>query len=216
MDQYFQMKGYEMTTKSPSRYYKILLDQRTHCVVWLSELDDRRPPPIVGVGLDYYVFQGQYNLFQSYRKYQLYYTQDVGFSVKLPDESLRSNFERIRLFRAKSTAMDILNGNLCHLYDKHNIANLEIFRRASNESWVQFVQEEYNLSRSDALKLIKFKTDEIDDYEFIVEGLRHRYNKKFMEANTIEDVLKIFAESNANLFIIRKYELDELAHKLEE
>ena len=206
------------TTKMPNRYYKILIDQKTHCVVWLAELDDRKPPPIVGVGLDYYVSIGSHNLFHSYKKYQLYYTQDVGFNIKLPDDSLRTNFERIRLFRAKATAMDIVNGNLDHLYDKHNLNNLSIFKKALNstvnQDWINFIQQEYNISKSDALKLIKFKNEEIDDHEFITESLRHKCNKRFMDATSIEEVLRIFAESNANLFIIRKYELPELAPDL--
>jgi hypothetical protein len=188
---------------------KFLVDQVTGQVVWLTTYYDSLPIPIFDQSLNIQKFRGasDLDLWNGYLKYALFYDAPTSkfFLTDSYTQDFKNQFDNIQLLRTKAIALDHINSGITFQYEKYNMAytGLHTVARAGNleqEKWLEFLQDEHNCSRDDAIKLINFKKEEWNNIEFMLETTRYRAYNKIKAANTFDEVVDLFECFCAKIF----------------
>lgn len=195
------------------RRYKCLVDQKTGLVIWMSEFLLRRPPA-PSADPEYLITFTDKEIWPAYNKYRLYYNVTDGFQNKEPEQGVIQNKENIRLTRAKASAIDQLKAMVDYNYDRHDIMQRDFFKMVYenlDERWISYIQDEYNLTTDNAIKFIMFKMEEIKSIEYNLESLQHSLVNKIKKSTSINETFEIFKQAMIHLWVVKKYEVEELA-----
>jgi hypothetical protein len=209
-----------MLTKEQDINVRLLVDQTSGFVVWMSTTPSDLPP-IIDPTLNFFHFDGRINIRirPPYVDYKLYF--ENGKLVEGPNIAGTDEYTKVQLLRAKATSILIARNILKTNIERLDLANKEYYRQlievdSLNSPWVNFYSKEYNCSLENALKLIKFYTDEYRHISFKLETeLLHYTNraKKAKSMKELEDELLTYCNRAmvdcielSNLPIVRGYE----------
>lgn len=174
--------------------FRMLIDQSTGLVVWLSYKVVQ--PPIVCTTLNYHLFNGEtdVDIYSMYSEYRLYYdTYTKLFSVQDTLANFDDLFLPVQLLRAKAIAVGHTMNIVKTRYDRLDLSNRELYLSLStvkdeSSPWIQVYQTQYKCSKADALKLIKFQCAEFETAMFSTESELLNVKNLIKSADTLKEV----------------------------
>ncbi len=185
---------------------KLLVDQVSGQVIWLTYYYDSLPVPMFDQTLDMQRFRGDvdFDVWNSYLDFTLYCSGGVLYKKEI-NEEFKSRFEVTQLKRAKAIALDYINAGIDFQNEKSRVAykGLHTIARSGHlfdEQWINYFQEEYGCSKESAIKLAEFKTQEVNDTEFFLESTRHTAYNQISKATTLEEVIDVYECTCTKLF----------------
>lgn len=195
---------------------RLLVDQTTGFVVWLSYNFDSYPP-IVDPTLNYHTFNSDtdVNLFPAYSDFKLYYSYQKKTFTEGKTLSLEpAKFVHAQLLRAKAVTLYHAISIVKHQYERADLLNENLYKSldtvvSEEDPWVQIYQREYNCNTTEALKLIKFHVAEHETAIFNLESALLIFKNKARAVNTLSDLI---AEYNmfCNKMIATPFNLKKL------
>lgn len=180
---------------------KILVDQVTEQVVWLSYFLDTKPPHLE-INLNFFMYSGNtdLNLWKLYLSYQLHYSiKDKHFYKKVPDPA---RFKQVQFSRAKCMAVNFISSACDYQYEKYNYSNHQMYADQSKfnmDRWQEIIMYTHNCTRDQADKLLKFKREEYELAVFSLESIRYTFTDKIKKSQTLEQVNQYYEETVAML-----------------
>jgi hypothetical protein len=192
--------------------FKMLVDQITDQVVWLSYYIDNQPPNFES-NLSYNVFNGETKLsvWHLYCTYQLFYDNGKRILYKKAKTTNPTEFKQLQFMRAKALAINYVNSAVDFQFEKYNYSNHQFYNNLKSiDQWVDVFQHVHNCSADSAQKLLKFKQEEYETSVFQLESLRYTFNNKIQTAETIELVEQYYQDATAQLINSNRIQLSKL------
>jgi len=189
--------------------FKMLADQVTEQVVWMSYYIDNQPP-CFETNLNYQLFNGSsdLNVWKLYCSYQLYYNHKKRTLYKKAQPT--TDFEYVKFLRAKSMAINYVNSAIDFQYEKYNYSNHQMYRdMASNDRWITTFQIAHNCTEDAAKKLLAFKREEYELAVHQLESLRYIFNNRIKNVQTMELIDQYYEETTAQLINSNRIKLSE-------
>jgi len=180
---------------------KILVDQVTEQVIWLSYFLDTKPP-VIESNLNFFTYSGEptVNVWQLYLSYKLHYNiKDKVFYKKLPNSN---SFKQIQFTRAKCIAVNYISSACDYQYEKYNYINHQLYldqNSFNHERWVELMMHTHSCTKDEAKKLLQFKREEYELAVFHFESIRYTFANKIKQAQTLEEVNDYYKETIAKL-----------------
>lgn len=173
---------------------KLLVDQATNQIVWLTMNGNEIYPPIIdpsltGVNFASFTELTDGEIWDNFNNYRLFLNK--GFTVEEAPDKNSAEHKRIRLLRFKAFAVEIINGSVDFRYQTLGYTNTtmyEQFRKPEGSMWVNFFQTEYNCNEQQALDLIKFKLEEYDTAVYKLESTRISSTNRIIKATSEDEV----------------------------
>lgn len=190
---------------------KMLVDQVTDQVVWLSYYIDNQPP-CFETNLNYHIFNGatDLNVWRLYCSYQLYYDYEKRTLYKKARPINPNEFKDMQFQRAKSMAINFVNSAIDFQYEKYNYSNHQMYGDLkTNNRWADTFQLAHGCSKEDAMKLLTFKREEYELAVFQLESLRYIFNNKIKNVKSMELVDQYYEEATAQLINSNRIKLSE-------
>ena len=189
--------------------FKMLADQVTEQVIWLSYYIDNQPPSFE-TNLNYQLFNGSsdLNVWKLYCSYQLHYNHKKRILYKKVQPA--HTFKQSQFLRAKSMAINYVNSAINFQYEKYNYANHQMYKdMAVNDRWITTLQIAHNCTEQEAQKLLTFKREEYELAVHQLESLRYIFNNKIKNVNSVELIDQYYEEATAQLINSNRIKLSE-------
>ena len=180
---------------------KILVDQVTEQVIWLSYFLDTKPP-FLESNLNFFIYSGEttLNIWKLYLSYNLHYNiKDRILYKKLPNPN---TFKQVQFSRAKCMAVNYISAACDYQYEKYNYANHQAYmdqNTFNQQRWIEIMMHTHNCTAEQAEKLLKFKREEYELAVFHFESIRYTFTDKIKKAQTLDDVNHYYEETIAKL-----------------
>lgn len=180
---------------------KILVDQVTEQVIWLSYFLDTKPP-FLESNLNFFIYSGEttLNIWKLYLSYNLHYNiKDRVLYKKLPNPN---TFKQVQFSRAKCMAVNYISSACDYQYEKYNYANHQAYmdqNTFNQQRWIEIMMHTHDCTAEQAEKLLKFKREEYELAVFHFESIRYTFTDKIKKAQTLEDVNHYYEETIAKL-----------------
>jgi hypothetical protein len=180
---------------------KILVDQVSEQVVWLSYFLDTQPPSLE-INLNFFMYSGstELNLWKLYLSYQLHY--NIKSKTFYKKSINPATFKQVQFSRAKCMAVNWISSACDYQYEKYNYSNHQMYMDQSEynkQRWVDVIMHTHGCTADQADKLLKFKREEYELAVFQLESLRYTFTDKIKKAQTIEQVNQHYEETVATL-----------------
>ena len=171
--------------------FKLLVDQITSQVVWLTDNVAESYPPIIDPSLTPIHFRlftdlTDLEIWNGFIGYKLFCKDDFSIKDALDDIC-------VRLLRCKATAAEIINSSIDFRYQSLGYADSRMYEqiRSFGSDWTSFFQKEYNCDYQQASDLIKFKLEEYDNVVYNLESTRVSSMNKIIKASTVSEIQEV-------------------------
>lgn len=196
------------------RRYRLLVDLKTDLVIWMSDPTIIDIPQITYDLLNIIAITVDTTVPASYNSYRLYFNNNSGgFYSREPTEGIIQHKEYYRLLRAKLNVVVSAVKQTEYQYLKNDNVQRQFFKKIdpTSQRCIDYISQEYNISKEDAVKYIIFKKQEYDDIEFEQETLLHTFINSIKTATTLEQVANLYQQRGTNLWDANKIEIDDIA-----
>jgi hypothetical protein len=175
---------------------KLLVDQSTGFVVWMS-YNLQMPPPIIDPTVNYYIFNGNTELpiYKLYNDYALFFFHGAKeFAEAQSVNTDQRLFTLSQLIRAKTTAFAYAQILTKTKYERLGMTNPTLINSLKESMyeqspWASFYQDEHKCSSAEALKIMQFQVEEYNSVVFRLESSLLSFKNKIQSSTTLNEVV---------------------------